>query len=196
MDSKLLEFKTKALEDNIPIMRDEVIDYIKKLITNYKLKNILEIGTAVGYSAVNFALTKSDVKITTIERDQKRFLAAVKNVKSFGLEDRIELVLSDALETSLDTEEKFDLIIIDAAKGKNIDFFNKFKENLKIGGLIITDNTLFHGLVGNSETIESKNLRSLVKKIEKYIEFLKTNEEYETVFLELGDGIAISKKRN
>lgn len=196
MDSKLLEFKTKALEDNIPIMRDEVIDYIKKLITNYKLKNILEIGTAVGYSAVNFALTKSDVKITTIERDQKRFLAAIKNVKSFGLEDRIELVLSDALETSLDTEEKFDLIIIDAAKGKNIDFFNKFKENLKIGGLIITDNTLFHGLVGNSETIESKNLRSLVKKIEKYIEFLKTNEEYETVFLELGDGIAISKKRN
>lgn len=196
MDSKLLEFKTKALEDNIPIMRDEVINYIKKLITNYKLKNILEIGTAVGYSAVNFALTKSDVKITTIERDQKRFLAAIKNVKSFGLEDRIELVLSDALETSLDTEEKFDLIIIDAAKGKNIDFFNKFKENLKIGGLIITDNTLFHGLVGNSETIESKNLRSLVKKIEKYIEFLKTNEEYETVFLELGDGIAISKKRN
>lgn len=194
MNEKIQTLKTKAEEDNIPIMMSDTINYIKKLINTYKLKDILEIGTAVGYSAINFALVDSDVKIISIERDQNRFIEAVKNVKSFDLSNRIELVLNDAL--NLNIENKFDLIIIDAAKGKNIEFFNKFKENLKKGGIIITDNTKFHGLVGNSDNIPSKNLKSLVKKIEKYLEFLKENEEFTTIFLDLGDGLAVSKKRD
>ncbi len=194
MNSKIQALKSKALEENIPIMMDDTINYIKKLIEMYKITDILEIGTAVGFSAINFALVSKDVKLVSIERDQNRFIEAVKNVKDFDLSNQIELVLNDAL--NFDINKKFDLIIIDAAKGKNIDFFEKYKENLKKGGLILTDNTLFHGLVGKSSTIPARNLRSLVRKIENYIEFLKNNEEFTTVFLELGDGLAISKKRD
>ncbi len=194
MNAKIQALKSKALEENIPIMMDDTINYIKKLIEMYKITDILEIGTAVGFSAINFALVSKDVKLISIERDQNRFIEAVKNVKDFGLSNQIELVLNDAL--NFDINKKFDLIIIDAAKGKNIDFFEKYKENLKKGGLILTDNTLFHGLVGKSSTIPARNLRSLVRKIENYIEFLKNNEEFTTVFLELGDGLAISKKRD
>ena len=194
MNAKIQALKSKALEENIPIMLDDTINYIKKLIEMYKITDILEIGTAVGFSAINFALVSKDVKLISIERDQNRFIEAVKNVKDFDLSNQIELVLNDAL--NFDINKKFDLIIIDAAKGKNIDFFEKYKENLKKGGLILTDNTLFHGLVGKSSTIPARNLRSLVRKIENYIEFLKNNEEFTTVFLELGDGLAISKKRD
>lgn len=194
MNAKIQALKSKALEENIPIMMDDTINYIKKLIEMYKITDILEIGTAVGFSAINFALVSKDVKLMSIERDQNRFIEAVKNVKDFDLSNQIELVLNDAL--NFDINKKFDLIIIDAAKGKNIDFFEKYKENLKKGGLILTDNTLFHGLVGKSSTIPARNLRSLVRKIENYIEFLKNNEEFTTVFLELGDGLAISKKRD
>ena len=194
MNAKIQALKSKALEENIPIMMDDTINYIKKLIEMYKITDILEIGTAVGFSAINFALVSKDVKLVSIERDQNRFIEAVKNVKDFDLSNQIELVLNDAL--NFDINKKFDLIIIDAAKGKNIDFFEKYKENLKKGGLILTDNTLFHGLVGKSSTIPARNLRSLVRKIENYIEFLKNNEEFTTVFLELGDGLAISKKRD
>lgn len=194
MKEKLQALKKKSIEENIPIMMDDTIGYIKKLIEMYHVEDILEIGTAVGYSAINFALINENVKVISIERDQTRFIEAVKNVKEFDLSKQIELVLNDALKLEID--KKFDLIIIDAAKGKNIDFFNKYKGNLKKGGLIITDNTLFHGLVGKSSTIPGRNLRSLVKKIENYIEFLKSNEEFSTIFLELGDGLAISKKRD
>lgn len=194
MNAKIQALKSKALEENIPIMMDDTINYIKKLIEMYKITDILEIGTAVGFSAINFALVSKNVKLMSIERDQNRFIEAVKNVKDFDLSNQIELVLNDAL--NFDINKKFDLIIIDAAKGKNIDFFEKYKENLKKGGLILTDNTLFHGLVGKSSTIPARNLRSLVRKIENYIEFLKNNEEFTTVFLELGDGLAISKKRD
>ena len=194
MNAKIQALKSKALEENIPIMMDDTINYIKKLIEMYKITDILEIGTAVGFSAINFALVSKDVKLVSIERDQNRFIEAVKNVKDFDLSNQIELVLNDAL--NFDINKKFDLIIIDAAKGKNIDFFEKYKENLKKGGLILTDNTLFHGLVGKSSTIPARNLRSLVRKIENYIEFLKNNEDITTVFLELGDGLAISKKRD
>lgn len=194
MKEKLQALKKKSIEENIPIMMDDTISYINKLIEMYNIEDILEIGTAVGYSAINFALVNEKVKVISIERDQARFIEAVKNVKDFDLSKQIELVLNDALK--LDINKKFDLIIIDAAKGKNIDFFNRYKDNLKKGGLIITDNTLFHGLVGKSGTIPGKNLRSLVRKIENYIEFLKNNEEFSTIFLELGDGLAISKKRD
>lgn len=194
MKEKIQVLEQKAINDNIPIMSKDAIKYISKLIDTYKIEDILEIGTAVGYSAINFALVSDEVRIVSIERDQKRFIEAIKNVKDFNLSDRVELVYNDAL--NLEINDKFDMIIIDAAKGKNIEFFEKFKHNLKKGGIIITDNTLFHGLVGKSDEIPSKNLRSLVKKIETYIDFLKENTEFKTIFLNIGDGLAVSKMRD
>jgi len=175
-------------------MQKETVTYIKKLIKTYNIENILEIGTAIGYSAISFALVNENIKITSVEKDQARFIQAVKNVKKFKLSDRIELVFNNALEISLN--KKYDLIVIDAAKAKNTDLFQKFQTNLKKGGVIITDNIEFHGLVGKSKTIPGRNLRNLVRKIENYVDYLKYNKNYKTVFLSIGDGISVSKKRD
>lgn len=194
MFTNITALESYAKENNVPIMKKDSIEYIKKIMKLTNTKNILEIGTAIGYSAISLALADEKLKITTIEIDKERFIEAIDNVKSFELTKQIDLVFNDALNLNL--TEKYDMIIIDAAKGKNEVFFEKFKYNLKPLGIIITDNIGFHGLVGKSEEISSKNLRSLVSKIESYVKFLEENEEYETSFIEVGDGLAISKRRN
>ena len=141
------------------------------------------------------ALANPSLSVTTIERDEKRYLEALKNIKKLNLENRITLIFNDALDVNI--TGKFDLIFIDAAKAQSIKFFEKFEKNLNPTGVIITDNIKFHGLVDkNEEEIESRNLRALVRKVKEYITYLKENERYETEFLELGDGISISRKIN
>lgn len=186
--------KEYAKEYSVPIMMEDGINFITNFIIKHKVKNVLEIGTAIGYSAILMALCSPNVKITSIERDRERYLEAVKNVKKFKLEDRITLIYNDAL--LVEFNEEFDLIFIDAAKGKNKTFFQKFSKNLMEGGHIITDNINFHGYVNmNEDEIKTRNLRGLVRKIKDYITFLKENEEYRTEFYELGDGIAVSRKK-
>lgn len=188
------EMKQYAEVNNVPIMMDEGIDFLTTFILKNHVKNVLEVGTAIGYSAIMMALVDPNVKITTIERDEIRYLEALKNVKAFGLENRITLIYNDAFNVKLD--EKFDLIFIDAAKAQNIKFFEMFERNLESGGVIITDNLKFHGLVEKKEEeIKSKNLRALVRKIKDYIDYLKTNEKYNTEFFEVGDGISVSKRK-
>lgn len=188
------EMKQYAEVNNVPIMVDEGIDFLTTFILKNHVKNVLEIGTAIGYSAIMMALVDPNLKITTIERDEVRYLEALKNVKAFGLENRITLIYNDAFNVKL--AEKFDLIFIDAAKAQNIKFFEMFERNLEYRGVIITDNLKFHGLVDKKEEeIKSKNLRSLVRKIKDYIDYLKTNEKYNTEFFEVGDGISVSKRK-
>ena len=194
MSSELMEIKEYAKENNIPIMMDDGIDFLTSFIEKKGIKNILEIGTAIGYSAIMMAKVSKDIHITTIERDEIRYLEALKNIKKFHLEDRITLVFNDALNIELN--DKYDLIFIDAAKGKNIDFFNRFEKNLNTGGYIITDNMSFHGYVEmNEEDIPSKNIRGIVKKIKDYIYFLENNMIYKTVIYKIGDGIAVTERR-
>lgn len=188
------EMKQYAEVNNVPIMMDEGIDFLTTFILKNHVKNVLEVGTAIGYSAIMMALVDPNLKITTIERDEIRYLEALKNVKAFDLENRITLIYNDAFNVKLD--EKFDLIFIDAAKAQNIKFFEMFERNLESCGVIITDNLKFHGLVEKKEEeIKSKNLRSLVRKIKDYIDYLKTNEKYNTEFFEVGDGISVSKRK-
>jgi len=188
------EIKTYALENNVPIMLDDGIDFLINYIVKNDKKNILEVGTAIGYSAIMMALSSPDIKITTIERDKERYLEAIKNVKKFNLEDRITLIFNDALEVKL--KEKFDLIFIDAAKSKNEEIFKHFEPNLDTNGVVVTDNINFHGYVKQElSEIESRNIRGLVRKIKNYINFLENNVKYKTTFYELGDGIAITEKR-
>ena len=141
--------KEYATINNIPIMQDEGIDFLTTFIMKKQIKNILEVGTAIGYSAIMMAKTSNDIHVTTIERDETRYMEALKNIKKFNLEDRITLIFNDALNVNL--EEDFDLIFIDAAKGKNKDFFEHFEKNLAINGYIITDNMYFHGYVEMNE---------------------------------------------
>lgn len=192
--SNIKAIKREALEDNVPIMQDDTIDFITDYIADKRVKKVLEIGTAVGYSAIMMALSSPLVTVVTIEKDKDRYIKALKNVKKMGLEDRIILIYNDALEVKL--KEKFDLIIIDAAKSKNKEFFSHFESNLDTNGSIITDNLSFHGFVKKDlKEITSKNVRGLVKKIRAYIEFLNDNIKYKTKFYELGDGISVTERR-
>ncbi len=182
-----------AEEYNVPIMQKDTIEYINRKIVQFNLNNILEIGTAIGYSAINMASSLDSVKVTSIERDENRYKEAIKNIEECGYNEKIKLIFDDALNVNL--TEKYNLIIIDAAKGKNIDFLNKFKSNLMTDGYIIIDNTKFHGLVGNSSSIKSKNLRRLVEKIEESIEYLKVQDEFYVEFIDVGDGLAVCTKK-
>ena len=190
-----MEMERYAQTNNVPIIELDSIKFIMKYIKLNKVKSILEIGTAIGYSAILMANANDICEITTIERDEKRYKEAVKNVNKSGLDKRIELVYNDALNVNL-AGCKYDLIFIDAAKGQYIKFFEKFANYLKPGGVIITDNLKFHGLVKNKDLIKSKNVRGIVNKIEKYIEYLKENKEYITKFYDIGDGLSVSFRRN
>ena len=188
------EIKEYAKNEKIPIMQEEGIDFLTTFIIKHQIRNILEIGTAIGYSAIMMALCHPTIKVTSIERDEARYLEALKNIKKFHLEDRITLIFKDALDVKLDGE--FDLIFIDAAKAQDIKFFQLFIRNLTPNGYVITDNMYFHGLVEkNEKEIKSHNLRGLVKKIKEYITFLNTNTEYNTTIYRIGDGIAVSEKK-
>lgn len=188
---RLKEIEEYAHFNNVPIMLPDGIEFLTDYVKKHHVTNILEIGSAIGYSAIKMALVDSNIHITTIERDQKRYEIARKNIHSFGLEKQIDIILADAFDVELDKE--YDLIFIDAAKSQYIKFFEKFKCYLKPDGTIISDNLDFHGLTNTKEKIESRNVRQLVRKINAYITFLKNNEEFTTTFLTIGDGIGISK---
>lgn len=193
MRETIIEMEKYAKEHNVPIIEKDSIKFIMKYIKLNNVKKILEIGTAIGYSGILMASVDSDIELTTIERDEKRYLEAIKNVKKCGLEKRVEVVFQDALDVNL-IGRNYDLIFIDAAKGQYTKFFEKFCHYLNPKGVIITDNINFHGLVGNRNGDLSKNLNSLISKIENYIEFLKLNKEYTTKFYDIGDGISVSFK--
>ena len=194
-DNVIRLIKSYADVNNVPIMTDSGMNFLMRYIQNHNIKNILEIGTATGYSAIMMCSVNPDVVVTTIERDEKRYLEAIKNIKKVGLENRINLIYNDALEVKLD--DKYDLIFIDAAKAQSQKFFERFENNLVSHGTIITDNMKFHGLVDKKpEEIESRNLRQLARKVKDYTMFLKGNPKYETEFLDVGDGLAISVKND
>ena len=185
------ELEKYAKENNVPIIQKDGLNFIVDYIRNNNIKKILEIGTAIGYSAINMALINPEIQITTIERNKEMYDKAHLNIKKFNLEKRINIIFGDALTTKING--KYDLIFIDAAKAQYIKFFEKYKVNLNKNGIIITDNLNFHGLTNNIENIQSKNLKALVKKINNYKDFLKENQEFNTKFYEIGDGIAVSK---
>ncbi len=187
------EIREYGISNNVPIMSEETIDTINKIINDNKIKSILEIGTAIGYSTICFANNECINNITSIERDDERYNIALNNVKLSNL-NNITLIHDDALNTIIN--DKFDLIIIDAAKSQNMKFLNKYSPNLNKDGIIIIDNLDFHGYVGNSSTIKNRNLRQMVRKIEKFIDYLNNSEEYDVEYIKVGDTIGVCKKKN
>lgn len=188
------ELEEYAKINNIPIMQKDGILYLINYIKENNIKNILEIGSAIGYSSIMMASINSDIRITTIERDKDRYDLAVSNIKKYNLDKQINIIYGDAVDT--DITGMYDLIFIDAAKGKNIFFFEKYKNNLVKGGTIITDNLSFHGLIEDSDLVKTKNQRGIVNKIKDFISFLDNNEEFATEYIPVGDKIAISKRRS
>lgn len=186
------EIEEYARNNNIPIMLKDGITYLCDYIKDNNIKSILEIGSAIGYSSIMMALVDNDIKITTIEKDTNRYNIAIDNINKFNLSSRITILNEDALESNINGT--FDLIFIDASKGNNINFFNKYKSNLNKSGVIVTDNLSFHGLVEDENKIKTKNQRGIVKKIKLYLDFLSNNKEFNTIYVPVGDKISISKR--
>ncbi len=188
----LVSLKKYADTNNVPIITDEGIHFINQIILLSNVKNVLEIGTAIGYSAINMAL-KHDVSVTTIERNNEMYELAKINIKKAKLEQKITLINSDALELDETTMEMFDLIFIDAAKAQSINFFNKYKKKLNDSGIIITDNLLFHDLIDQSA--KTRNLRQLLRKIDNFNKFIVEQKDFNTYLYQLGDGMSLSIKK-
>lgn len=193
MNNLILEIEIYAKENNVPIIEKDSLLYIINLIKEKNIKTILELGTAIGYSSINFALTKEDIYITSIERDINRFNKAIENINKSNLQNRITLINEDIFNVQL--KDKYDLIFIDAAKSQNEKFLNMFKNNLNKKGLIIIDNMNFHGLVGKSNEIKNRNVRGLARKIENFIDYLNNQNEFNIEYVKTGDTLCILTER-
>ena len=192
---KIDEMRMYARNNNVPIIQDEGLAFLKAIVKLYKPKNILEIGTAIGYSSSLMSFY-SGANVYTIERDEVMYNEALKNISDLNLNDKVHVIFKDALEITNELDNlKFDMIFIDAAKGQYTNFFNKFSPLLNDKGIIVTDNMLFHGFLNNKEEIKSRSLRSLMRKLQNYHDFLLNNEDYDTSIYNLGDGMALSIKK-
>ncbi|WP_204193635.1 O-methyltransferase [Staphylococcus sp. GDY8P47P] len=194
-DNQIESLRSYAEENAVPIVDRLSLEMIKQLIRIHGAKNILEIGTAVGYSSMHFASVSDDIQITTIERDEKMITQAKANFETFGYSSQIRLIEGNALEQYSQVDDKvYDIIFIDAAKAQSKKFFEYYTPLLKKGGLVITDNVLYHGFVSNIDIVRSRNVKQMVKKVQKFNEWLMNQENYSTNFINMDDGLAISIK--
>jgi len=186
------KIKEKALEEHIPIIMDDTLEIIAKILTENKPKKILEIGTAVGYSAICFSeYLSEDGIIDTIERDEERVNQAIENIKQLGLEDKIHIYTGDAVEILPTLTGKYDAIFIDAAKGKYPFFLKESERLLNTNGIIFADNILYKGYVMSDYNKHKQ--RTAVRSLREYIKEVTEAPNFETEILEVGDGLAISR---
>lgn len=190
--NKLEEIKQKALEDHIPIIMDDTLEVIGKELKENPPKRILEIGAAVGYSAMCFSeFLAEDGIIETIERDEERIKEAKVNIKNVGVEDKINLYEGDAVEILPTLNGKYDMVFIDAAKGKYPFFLKEALRMINQNGVIFADNILYKGYVMSDYNKHKQ--RTAVRNLREYIKEVSENPNLETEILEVGDGLAISK---
>ena len=196
MNIKELEMiKEKALENHVPIIMDDTLEYIYELYKNNKISSILEIGTAVGYSAICFTeILKDDGFIDTIERDEQRVAEAKENIKKAEVEDKINLISGDAVEILPTINKKYDMVFIDAAKGKYPFFLKEALRMLNDNGTILADNILYKGYVMSDYNKHKQ--RTAVRNLREYIKEVTENPNLETKILEIGDGLAVSRIKN
>ena len=195
MNSKELEkIKQNALDEHIPIIMDDTLEYLDNMFKDAHIENILEIGTAVGYSAICFSKYLSETgKIDTIERDEERTKEAKENIKAMELSDKINIFVGDAVEILPTFDKKYDIIFIDAAKGKYPFFLSEALRMSKSGTIIVADNILYKGYVMSDYNKHKQ--RTAVRNLREYIAEVTENPELETKILEVGDGLAITKRK-
>lgn len=191
---KLSKIKEKALENHVPIIMDDTLEVIKEYFINKRPYAILEIGTAVGYSAICFSeYLEENGFIDTIERDSNRVIEAKQNIKEMELEEKIHILEGDAVEILPKLNKKYDAIFIDAAKGKYPFFLEQSLRMLNENGVIFADNILYKGYVMSDYNKHKQ--RTAVNHLRQYIKETRENPELETEILEVGDGLAISRKK-
>ncbi len=207
--SDVESLKQEAREKGIPVMQDEGLRFICDYIRAHNVRTILEIGSATGCSAIQFASVSEDIRIVTVELDEERFTQAVKNIADAGLSDRVHVIHGDALkaETFARVEAELvaiasvldkataDLIFLDAAKSQYIAFFEMYEKLLSPHGAIISDNLLFHGMTAGYRKTYNYNTIKLLRKIRGFIIYLMANKQFDTAFHTIGDGVSVSTRR-
>ncbi len=189
------QIRQKAISNHIPIIMDETLKKVGKILQELKPKAILEIGTAVGYSAIRFSKYLSeDGYIDTIERDSERVKEAKQNVANLNLENKIHIFEGDALEILPKLNGPYDVVFIDAAKGKYPIFLNEALRMLRNNGIILADNVLYKGYVMSDYNKHKQ--RTAVRGLREFLKNLQENKNLSTEILETGDGLAISRKIN
>ena len=188
------DIKSKALQEKVPIIKDDGLAFILEYIKKHNCKKILELGSAVGYSAMNMASIDKDIHIDTIEKNVDMYGQAITNIKNNKLDSQID-IYNMAIE-DFKTDRLYDLIFVDAAKAQYSKYLEMFIDNLDKDGAMIFDNMIFHGLVFEIEKIESKNLRNLVKKIKLFRENVQNDNRFDIMMNDnIGDGILVLTRR-
>ncbi len=191
-DEKLQKFREECESRELPIIHKEVGQFIKLTIKQLKARRIIEIGTNVGHSSIFMSyIMNLEGKVVTIERSEKFYQEALKNVESFGLEKNIDIQFGDASEIMDSVEGTFDMAFIDAAKSYYKIFFDKCYQKMKPGGIIISDNVLYQGMIATDELVVRRK-KTLVRNLRNYLEYISHDDRYVTSVLPLGDGVAVT----
>lgn len=190
---ELEKIKEKALQDHVPIIMDDTLEVIKKELLHNKPSKILEIGTAVGYSAICFSeFLQESGTIDTIEREGTRVAEARENIKKAEVEDKINILQGDAVEILPTLNDTYDVVFIDASKGKYPFFLKEALRMLAPNGIIFADNVLYKGYVLSDYNKHKQ--RTAVRNLREFLAELQNNPELEVQILEVGDGLAIAKR--
>ncbi len=193
-DPLLREMEEYAEKLHIPIIHREVGQFISILLRSLNCRSILEVGTAIGYSAILFSRAMGkDTRVVTIEREEKMINLAQENIEKLGLEKDITIIKGEAGEILSSLEPPFDCIFLDGAKGHYLDFLPKCLELLKDNGLLISDNVLFRGMIASDDLVKRRKI-TIVKRMRKYLDTISHHPQLKTSILPLGDGLAISLK--
>lgn len=190
----LKEMEEYAAENHVPIITPDIAGLLAVLIKSSNIKSILEVGTAIGYSAIHMGLSAGEgFSITTIERNEESAAQASAFIKQAGMEGNIKILIGDADELLKDITGSFDMIFVDAAKGQYMEFMKDSIDKLRIGGLFVCDNVLFRGMVAERSLLIRRKI-TIVKRLKKFLSFLSTCESLKTAIIPMGDGISISCK--
>jgi predicted O-methyltransferase YrrM len=196
MEKVLDKIKNSAIDNKIPIIEDSTKNFLESFIKDNGIVNILEIGSAIGYSAIIMALVDPNIKVITIEKNELLFNEANYNIKNMNLSKQIDIYLSDA--KSFETKKlnmKFDMIFVDGPKAQYQRYVLKFEDYLKPGGYFIFDNVDFHGMVETPYLTSNRNTRQLIRKIKDFRTWILNNNKYQSTYISKGDGIIVSQKK-
>lgn len=193
-DELILEMEKYAEEHNVPIVTKEVAEYLKFIVRSNNIKNVLEVGTAIGYSGILMAkeIEKNNGKLYTIEIDEERYNLAQENFKKLGLKNIVS-IKGDAVEEIKKIDENFDFVFIDASKGHYLEFFEDSYKLLNKNGIIFIDNIMFRGYLYKEYP---KRFKTIVRRLNEFIEYLYSREGGEFVLLPFGDGIGLFRKKS